>query len=218
MARPFIFVLAGVNGAGKSSVGGAMLADQGLHWFNPDTHARNLLKQLSLPLEEANSRAWTHGKVALESAMANRTNHAFETTLGGATMTRLLVEAAQTHAVVMIFCGLTSPELHIERVAQRVALGGHPIAEKKIRERWTSSRLNLIELLPVLTRLQVFDNSASVAPGQAIADPTLVLDMKDGQIIFPEHLDPASLAAVPPWARPIVEAGIQIIDSPNPSG
>ena len=124
MVRPFILVLAGVNGAGKSSVGGAMLADQGLHWFNPDTHARNLLKQLSLPLEEANSRAWTHGKVALESAMANRTNHAFETTLGGATMTRLLVEAAQTHAVVMIFCGLTSPELHIERVAQRVALGG----------------------------------------------------------------------------------------------
>ena len=28
-ARPFIFVLAGVNGAGKSSVGGAMLEEIG---------------------------------------------------------------------------------------------------------------------------------------------------------------------------------------------
>ena len=32
--RPFIFVLAGVNGAGKSSVGGAMLAEHGLDWLS----------------------------------------------------------------------------------------------------------------------------------------------------------------------------------------
>lgn len=209
MVRPFIFVLAGVNGAGKSSVGGAMLADQGLTWFNPDSYARELCSQLELPLEEANGRSWAHGKAMLEAAIANRTNHAFETTLGGATISRLLVEASKTHAVVMMFCGLTSPELHIERVAQRVACGGHPIAEQKIRERWTSSRLNLIQLLPVLTRLQVFDNSASAQPGEAIADPALVLDVKDGQVVYPQRLDPVSLAAVPPWARPIVEASIQ---------
>jgi predicted ABC-type ATPase len=61
-----------------------------------------------------------------------------------------------------------------------VALGGHQIAEAKIRERWVSSRLNLIQLLPALSRLQMFDNSASAASGEEIADPTLVLDMKDG--------------------------------------
>jgi predicted ABC-type ATPase len=210
VVRPFIFVLAGVNGAGKSSVGGAMLAGQGLPWFNPDSYARELSRQLELPLEEANGRAWVHGKTMLEAAIANRTNHAFETTLGGATITRLLAEASRTHAVVMMFCGLTSPELHIERVAQRVACGGHPIAEQKIRERWVSSRLNLIQLLPVLARLQVFDNSASAKPGEEIADPVLVLDMKNSQVIFPQRLDPASLAAVPPWARPIVEACIQM--------
>jgi len=208
--RPFIFVLAGVNGAGKSSVGGAMLADQGLTWFNPDTYARELSRQLELPLEEANSLAWAHGKSVLEVAITNRTNHAFETTLGGATMARLLAEASKTHAVVMIFCGLTSPELHIERVAQRVARAGHPIAEQKIRERWISSRLNLIQLLPALSRLQVFDNSASTEPGEKIADPTLVLDMKDGQVLVPQRLDHASMAAVPHWARPIVEACIQM--------
>jgi predicted ABC-type ATPase len=210
VVRPFILVLAGVNGAGKSSVDGAMLADQGLSWFNPDTYARELSRQLELPLEEANGLAWTQGKTMLEAAIANRTNHAFETTLGGATITRLLTEASKTHAVVMMFCGLTSPELHIERVAQRVACGGHPIAKQKIRERWTSSRLNLIQLLPVLSRLQVFDNSASATPGEEIADPVLVLDMKEGRVIFPHHLDPATLAAVPLWARPIVEACIQM--------
>ena len=39
-ARPCILVLAGVNGAGKSSVGGALLAEHGLAWFNPDSYAR----------------------------------------------------------------------------------------------------------------------------------------------------------------------------------
>ena len=187
-----------------------MLADQGLTWFNPDTYARELSRQLELPLKEANSLAWAHGRAVLEAAITNRTNHAFETTLGGATMARLLAEASKTHAVVMIFCGLTSPKLHIERVAQRVALGGHPIAEAKIRERWISSRLNLIQLLPALSRLQVFDNSASVALGEEIPDPTLVLDLKDGLVIFPHRLDRASLLAVPQWARPIVEACIQM--------
>ena len=38
--RPFILVLAGVNGAGKSSVAGALLEEHGLTWFNPDSYAR----------------------------------------------------------------------------------------------------------------------------------------------------------------------------------
>lgn len=37
MARPVLCVLAGVNGAGKSSVGGQVLEQSGLAWFNPDT-------------------------------------------------------------------------------------------------------------------------------------------------------------------------------------
>ena len=60
-SRPFILVLAGVNGAGKSSVGGAILADHGLTWFNPDTYARELMAQLGLVLEDANGRAWAPG-------------------------------------------------------------------------------------------------------------------------------------------------------------
>ena len=58
MARPFIFVLAGVNGAGKSSVGGALLEQHGLSWFNPDTYARELMRELGIDQAEANARAW----------------------------------------------------------------------------------------------------------------------------------------------------------------
>jgi predicted ABC-type ATPase len=207
--RPFIFVLAGVNGAGKSSVGGALLADHGLTWFNPDTYARELMAQLGLDLAEANSRAWEYGRLRLETAIAQGTNYAFETTLGGRTIPDMLLEATHTHDVVMLFCGLSSPEQHIERVRSRVVSGGHDIPESKIRERWVGSRANLIKLMPRLAHLQVFDNSAEALPGEDIPDPVLVLEMVSGRLVFPEPQNAAALTATPEWARPIVQAAIE---------
>lgn len=209
VARPFIFVLAGVNGAGKSSVGGAMLAEHGLAWFNPDSFARELVAQLGLAVEEANARAWKHGRSQLEAAIANGTNYAFETTLGARTIPALLAEAAATHDVVMLFCGLRSPEMHIQRVRSRVASGGHDIPEDKIRERWVASRINLIRLMPQLARLQVFDNSTEAGPGQDIPEPVLVLEMVEGRVTYPVPDDTEVLESIPEWARPIVQAAIE---------
>jgi len=207
--RPFIFVLAGVNGAGKSSVGGALLRQHGLDWFNPDAYARELVRELAMDIPQANVRAWERGRHLLEAAIAHRRNHSFETTLGGRTITELLATASATHSVAMLYCGLASPEQHIARVALRVAHGGHHIAEEKIRERWTASRMNLIRLLPSLSRLQVFDNSTEAAPGQPIGDPVLVLNVEDGEVLVPDALDPAALTAVPSWARPVLEAALK---------
>lgn len=209
VTRPFIFVLAGVNGAGKSSVGGALLLEYGLTWFNPDTYARELMAQFSLTPAEANGRAWEHGRFQLEAAMRNGTNYAFETTLGARTIPDMLAEATLTHDVVMLFCGLSSVEQHIERVKLRVANSGHDIPENKIRERWVTSRANVIKLLPQLSRLQMFDNSADAAPGQDIPDPVLVLESIEGQLVFPERDDAVALKATPEWAQPIVQAAIE---------
>ena len=95
--RPFILVLAGVNGAGKSSVLSALLLDEGLDWYNPDRYAAALVRELGMRLDEANGRAWQHGKSLLERAIASADNFAFETTLGGSTITRLLRDASKTH-------------------------------------------------------------------------------------------------------------------------
>jgi predicted ABC-type ATPase len=208
-ARPFIFVLAGVNGAGKSSVGGAMLVEYGLTWFNPDSFARELTAQFNMTPAEANSRAWETGRAQLEAAIADGKNYAFETTLGGRTLPDMLANAANTHDVVILFCGLSSIEQHIERVRLRVANQGHAIPENKIRERWVTSRANLIKLLPCLSRLQVFDNSVDAAPGQNIPDPMLVLEMVEAQVMFPDRHDADALSATPEWARPIVQAALE---------
>jgi len=207
--RPFIFVLAGVDGAGKSSVGGALLAEHGLTWFNPDSFARELAAQLGLKTEEANGRAWEHSRLQLEAAIANGTNYALETTLGARTTPTLLAKAASTHDVVMLFCGLQSPEMHIQRVRARVANGGHDIPERKIREHWVASRVNLIRLMPPLARLQVFDNSTEAAAGHDIPDLVLVLEMVRGQLTFPATDDAKALNTTPEWSRAIVQAAFE---------
>jgi predicted ABC-type ATPase len=208
--RPFILVLAGVNGSGKSSVGGAMLETFGLTGFNPDSYSREIVSQLGMELEAANAQAWQHGRELLEAAIQSGTNYSFETTLGANTIPALLAKASLTHDVMMIFVGLSSPEQHIDRVRQRIAHGGHPIPEEKIRERWTSSRANLIQLMPYLTRLQVLDNSVEAAPGNDIPAPLLLLEMMGGKMTQPDPADADALASTPDWARAIVQAAIEL--------
>ena len=204
MGRPVLLVLAGVNGAGKSSIGGnIMLRRAGLAWFNPDTWTR-ILVQGGMTLSAANARAWQHGVDLLDQAIAAGRSHAFETTLGGATMARKIVAASRTHDVLMWFCGLSSPEQHIARVAARVAAGGHDIPEARIRERWVQSPLNLIELMPHLSALRMFDNSADAAPGEPVPDPVRVLQVRSGAVEFPLAL--IDLERTPDWAKPIVKA------------
>ncbi|PWB26765.1 hypothetical protein DCO49_08250 [Stenotrophomonas sp. SPM] len=210
MSRPFLYVLAGVNGAGKSSVGGHVLREAGLDWFNPDTFARGLRELSGLSQAEANAQAWQEGVNRIRDALDQGRNHAFETTLGGNSIAALLHEASHSHDVLMWFCGLSSPEQHIARVQARVRSGGHPINEADIRRRWPLAQQNLVRLMPVLAQLQVYDNSADAAPGEAVPDPQLLLQMEDGQLLYPEPDDLAQLAATPAWATPLLEAALRL--------
>lgn len=202
-----IYVLAGVNGAGKSSIGGEIFRASGGDYFNPDEVARELAAQRpELALAEANAEAWQIGRGQLERAIREHLDYAFETTLGGNTIQRLLAEAARKGIEIFVwYVGLTTPELHIDRVAARVRRGGHPIPEEKIRERYVRSRLNLIRLLPLLTQLRMYDNSADAEPDAGRAPALkLVLHWKAGSILGPKDLAPT-----PEWAKPIVAAALE---------
>lgn len=203
--RPVLYVLAGVNGAGKSSIGGRHLLDvSGMSWFNPDTFAREYRQATGCGQQEANAIAWSEGMRRLDEAVGNGTSFAFETTLGGRTVPARIAAAAATHDVVVWYCGLASPQMHMARVKARVASGGHDIPEDKIRERYESSLVNLIALLPRLSALVVYDNSMEATPGEPIADPVLVLALHEGKLIFPNTA--AAIVATPDWVKPLVEA------------
>jgi predicted ABC-type ATPase len=201
-------VLAGANGAGKSSIAGAMLRRSGADYFNPDeATTRILAANPGITAADANSAAWHEGKRLLERAIAHRLDFAFETTLGGHTISGLLHEAMSAGIEVRIwFAGLSSPELHLARVRARVARRGHNISEAKIRERYDRSRINLIELMPGLTELRVFDNSREADPYAGRAPrPTLVVHVAKGRIV--EMVD---LVQTPEWAKVLVAAAVKI--------
>jgi predicted ABC-type ATPase len=209
VTRPVLVVLAGVNGAGKSSIGGHLLQREGLTWLNPDTFARELKAIMGCDQEAANAYAWQESMRRLEEALAKGLNHAFETTLGGQSVTAKILQATKTHSVLIWFCGLSSAELHIARVEARVAAGGHPIPEEKIRERYSQAQMNLIKLMPHAAYIKVYDNSAEAGAAGTVPDPLLVLEMKDGHVTFPAPDDLDALRRAPEWTRSILEAALR---------
>lgn len=206
-----IYVLAGVNGAGKSSIGGEAITASGDCFYNPDVQTRQLLAaNPALSLETANAEAWELGRRGLEQALAGGSQFKFETTLGARTITGMLISGAQVGAEIHLwYAGLTSPELHLQRVQSRVAAGGHDITETKIRQRCVSSVQNLLVLLPHLASLAVFDNSTEGDPKAGNAPmPVLVLRMMAGRMtaMMP-------LAAVPAWSKPVVMQALKLTSS-----
>ena len=188
-----------------------MLAQEGGVFFNPDHATREIMgADPTLGLAEANSRAWRKGKELLERAIARGLDYNFETTLGGNTIPRLLEKAADSGSAIRIwYIGLSSLELHIERVRARVEKGGHDIPEEKIRERYDRSRLNLVRLLPLITELVVYDNSGERDPDlNEEPEPLLILRMRDRQM-----KEMCELPQVPQWAKPIVLAAMEEIAS-----
>lgn len=209
MARPVLYVLAGVNGAGKSSIGGYLLTRAGLSWFNPDTFARELMAAVGCDLESATAHAWTESVRRLDEAVAQGQSHAFETTLGGQ-VTAKIQAATRTHDVIVWFCGLDSPERHLDRVRARVAEGGHDIPESKIRERYPQAQRNLIALMPHLSHLRVYDNSVEAASGDPVPDPVLVMELEQGRLVHPPADDRTALERTPEWAKALVEAALSL--------
>lgn len=206
--EPTIFVLAGVNGAGKSSIGETIFRAEGSVVYNPDTAAAQIRSLHSdIPANLANGHAWQIGRSLLEQAIREPRDFRFETTLGGSTIPRLLVQAVRAgHRLHIWYCGLDSPELHLRRVRARVRCGGHDIPAVKIRERWTRSRENFIRLMPHIHHLRVYDNSAEADPAEGKPPrPVLLLEMKTGKITAP-----SDLSGAPEWAQAILGAALRL--------
>ena len=198
-----ITVIAGVNGAGKSSIIGSWLRDCGGEYFNPDEAAQRLRNRDSaISLSEANASAWKIGFDQLSQAIDNGEPYTLETTLGGNSITNKFHEAIEEGRQVSIFyCGLASIDLHIARVAARVHRGGHDIPAEEIRRRYESSISNLVTLVPVCHRLFVIDNSAPFRNGKP--SPLVLLHLVDDRFSKPPVTD------MPDWAKPIAGAALR---------
>jgi predicted ABC-type ATPase len=157
---PQVVVLAGINGAGKTTASQHMIRESMRIpvFVNADAIARGL-NAFDVESEAANA-----GRIMLEHLhhlAAKRRSFAFETTLSGRTYAVWLDGLRQSgYAVHLFYYWVESPELSIRRVAERVLAGGHHVPDATIRRRYSRSVRNFLELYrPVVTTWQVYDNS-----------------------------------------------------------
>ena len=138
-----IIIIAGPNGAGKTTFAKNFLPQEahtfrfinadliaaGLAPFNPESVS---FKAARLMLNE------------LDEYTTAGESFAFETTLSGAHYLQRMQEWKDLgYSVKLWFIALSSPELAISRVKERVAQGGHNIPEEVIRRRYTAGLKNL---------------------------------------------------------------------------
>ena len=141
-----VYVIAGPNGAGKTTFAAQFLSDfvDCRQFLNADLIAAGLCP---FAPETQNVRA---GRLMLErikELSAAREDFGFETTLSGRGYARLLTEMSQSgYRVVLFFLWLSSADLAVERVANRVVQGGHSVAEDDVRRRYASGLRNLFQL------------------------------------------------------------------------
>jgi predicted ABC-type ATPase len=168
---PTIYLIAGCNGAGKTTFAREFLPKEVrcLRFLNADEMARGLS-----PLDPAAGAAKA-GRLLLSevrAAIPARQTFGLETTLSGLTYVRLLKNARErTYAVKLFYLWLPSATVAIRRVRERVRKGGHAVPAADIRRRYTRSLYNLMcHYLPLADEWTIFDNSGR-AP-RLVADGT----------------------------------------------
>lgn len=162
--RPSVVILAGPNGAGKSTAAPALL--QGALAVNEFVNADVIARGLSA--FDPDSAAIAAGRVMLarlRELAEQRASFAFETTLASRTFAPWLRElGASGYEIHLVFLWLSSPELAIERVADRVRNGGHHIPDHVVRRRYAAGTRNLFDLYQQVTTSWVLYNSSGPQP------------------------------------------------------
>lgn len=180
MTQKNIYIIAGCNGAGKTTASFNILpnilnctefvnADEiakGISPFNPDEVA---VESGRLMLERINE------------LMLKGRDFAFETTLATRSYANK-VKYAQSigYHVTLLFYWLDSPKLAIKRVELRVKEGGHNIPIDVINRRYIKGINNLFKLyLPIVDYAMIFDNSTTT--------PILVTESERGKETIHDH-------------------------------
>ncbi|MBS4050694.1 MAG: zeta toxin family protein [Methylomonas sp.] len=160
---PTCWIIAGPNGAGKTTFALEYLPSvAGCRRFvNADLIAAGLSPLAPEQHLLAASRLFLH---EIESCIATRQDFAFETTLAGRGYLKLIDRLqANGWRVELVYLALPNAEMSRLRVAERVAHGGHNIAEADIARRFPRSLHNLLNVFaPKTDQTLCFMNSGAI--------------------------------------------------------
>lgn len=165
MSTPKLYIIAGCNGAGKTTASMSVLPEvlDCREFVNADEIAKGLspFKPEEVAIEA--------GKLMLQridTLLSRHVSFAIETTLATRSYKHLVERAkASGYQVILLFFWLSSPEMAEMRVAQRVASGGHNIPKVVIHRRYWAGLRNLFEIfVPIVDLWSLYDNNTETQP------------------------------------------------------
>jgi predicted ABC-type ATPase len=163
--QPVLWIIAGPNGSGKSSFYSRTDIEGwgGSVWIiNPDLLTSALVEAESLTARAANKVAldriwdWVFASVGVRQTIG------VETVLSTGKYRRLVRLARERgFEVRLVYFVLKSMDLQLQRIAQRVAEGGHHVPRSKVSARRKRSFRQLLWFARNADRLYLYDNSTS---------------------------------------------------------
>ncbi len=161
--RKRILIIAGPNGAGKTTFAQAFLPNEA----NCPTFVNADLIAAGLSPFQPEKVAFRASRLMLEEMNAHvrrGESFAFETTLSGKVYALRIPEWRRLgYRVSLIFLRLTSVELALERIRQRVREGGHDVPEVVVRRRFEAGLSNYHHLYrPLVDEWYLYDNSGEI--------------------------------------------------------
>ena len=187
-----LWLLAGGNGAGKSTFYRTRLAPFGIPFVNADLIARELFPES--PEAHSYEAAQIVEEIRNNLLMEGR-NFCFETVFSHPTKVDFVGKAkakALGYQVILVMIHLESYSLNKARVAQRVEEGGHAVPDDKIETRIPRLLRLIKSIIPLCDYVNLLDNSSADNPFVP------VVTVRNGEI--EKLLDP-----LPDWAQELVE-------------
>ncbi len=161
-----LWVLAGGNGAGKSTFYHLCLAGYGVPFVNADLIARDLRPENP---EEVSYHAATLADQIREDLIAQRISFCFETVFSHESKIDFLARAkAHDYRIILVYIHLFDSSLNEARVRQRISEGGHRVPIDKIHSRIPRTLQHIKNALSLVDEARILDNSSKKDPFKQI--------------------------------------------------
>jgi len=165
--RKQIFLIAGGNGAGKSTFYYHYLQPRGIPFINADLIAKQE--------HPDNPEKWSYiaarkAEKLRQSSLDKGASFCFETVFSHPSKIDFLAKAKGLgYEIILIYIHLENASLNQARVAQRVSQGGHSVPAEKIISRIPRTMQNIKRALPLTDTTMIFDNSNDTVHFKPIA-------------------------------------------------
>lgn len=176
--KPKLIIIADPNGSGKTSVTGKILEHnwiEGCVYINPDNIARDEFGDWNSPV--AVLKAAIRAEDIREQCLKQRTGILFETVLSSPEKIEFIKRAKDSgYFIRLFFVGTDNPTINAGRIVRRVMEGGHDVPIPKIISRFSKSIANCCNVVCLVDRLYVYDNSVD------FAEPKLLFRAVNGKL------------------------------------